>query len=155
MKCILSSVSWLTEDRYFQNIYTHIHNVNISKVEYNLNGSTSLCFGRSLYCTSCLSFLFRASHSVWSWAYLTRTAPKQQQWVHATGNENQPSSGPGSSCKEWTKGGCTAKDNLLHHQLFKHFWRRGRITSGCLQLWGLFANTSQLGENFILCFNEF
>lgn len=30
-------------------IYTHIHNVNISKVEYSLNGSTSLCSEKSLY----------------------------------------------------------------------------------------------------------
>lgn len=30
-------------------IYIHIHNINISKVEYSLNGSTSLCSEKSLY----------------------------------------------------------------------------------------------------------
>lgn len=152
MKCILSSVSWLTEDRYFQNIYTHIHNVNISKVEYNLNGSTSLCFGRSLYCTSCLIPVLCLT--------LSETEPTLQGLLQSSSNESvlqviktNPPVGLVLLCKEWTKGGCTAKDNLLHHQLFKHFWRR--ITSGCLQLWALFANTLQLGKNFILCFNEF
>lgn len=101
------------------------------------------------------SFLFCASCSVWHWACLRKTAQSSSR-VCASGNKNQASSGPGFSWKGWTRGGCTAKDNLLHHHpLFKHLWRRGRVTSGCLQIWGLFANTLQLGTNFILHFNEF
>ena len=51
----VSSVSWLTEDCYFQYIHVYVHNVNISKVKYNSNGSTSLCSDRSLYVAQVVS----------------------------------------------------------------------------------------------------
>lgn len=152
MKCILSSVSWLTEDRYFQNIYTHIHNVNISKVEYNLNGSTSLCFGRSLYCTSCLIPVLCLT--------LSETEPTLQGLLQSSSNESvlqviktNPPVGLVLLVRNELKVDVLQKTICYIISFSSIFWRR--ITSGCLQLWALFANTLQLGKNFILCFNEF
>lgn len=67
MKCILSrlwvpSVSWLTENCYFQYIYIHTHFKNGIQLKW----LKKLCSGRSL-CIACyFQLLFSTSHSLCS-----------------------------------------------------------------------------------------
>lgn len=85
----LLCLGWLRITIFKIYTHTHTHNVNISKVEYNFNGSTSLCSGISLYCTRPL-FLFCASHSVWNWACLTQTAQSSSSESILQGTKTKP-----------------------------------------------------------------
>lgn len=142
MKCILSrlqvsSASRLTEDCYF--IYIYTHNVNISKVEYNLNGSMSLCSERSLYIAQAVSSYCSAPRILSETKHTLEELKWSSNKYMLQTLKTKPRAGLAFLLRNELNVD-VLQEIYDAHQLFKHFWRRGRITSGCLQIWGLFAN---------------
>lgn len=134
-------------------MYTHIHNVNISKVKW---------FNELVF----ISLYYTGSRSCSVPHILSKTEPTLQRLLKSSSEsillviKIKPLSGlvflvrnelevdvlQKTICYIISFSSTFGEGEGLHQAAFKY--------RDCLQMWGLFANTLQLGKNFIFHFNE-